>query len=68
MDDEGNPKEFLTPLERKTFNALRDGEVADSILELVNLEFHYDAPINKGYRYKKKIIYRYILDLPLEQT
>jgi len=58
MDDEGNPKEFLTPLERSTFNALREGlEVpAEALIELVNLEFSFDAPVNKGY----------ILDLPLE--
>jgi hypothetical protein len=59
VDDEGNPKEFLTALERSAFNALRDGMeiTSDVLLELLNLEFTFDAALNKGY----------ILDIPIEQ-
>lgn len=59
MDDEGIAKEFLTPLERDIYEALRNGgEVPEEhLLELLNLEFSgFDAPTNKGF----------ILDLPIE--
>ena len=58
-DEEGNPKEFLTPLEREVYDSLRMGGAVpeEALLELLNLEFSaFDAPTNKGY----------ILDLPLE--
>lgn len=59
MDEEGNPKEFLTVLERRFVNNLKDGvEIpSEDSLELLNLEFTaYEAPTNKGF----------ILDLPIE--
>ena len=59
-DEEGNPKEYLTPLERSVMDALKGGrEVpSESLLELLNLELAFEAPTNKGF----------VLDLPLEQT
>ncbi|CAD8103243.1 unnamed protein product [Paramecium sonneborni] len=58
MDEEGNPKEFLNPLEREVFDSLRFGrELTQEQLEsLFNVELSQDLPKNKGY----------ILDLPLE--
>lgn len=59
LDDEGNPKEFLNPVERETYDNLRFGrDIPLSVLEqLLNKELDLDAPKNKGF----------ILDLPLEE-
>ena len=59
MDEEGNPKEFLTVLERRFVTNLKDGiEIPpEDLIELLNLEFTaFEAPVNKGF----------ILDLPIE--
>ena len=58
-DDDGNPVDPFTPLERSVLEGLRQGnEIAPlALLQLLNLEFtHFDEPRNKGF----------ILDLPLE--
>lgn len=58
LDEEGNPQEFLTELEREVYDCIRFGkDIRVEALEILfNLEFEMDSPVNKGY----------ILDIPLE--
>lgn len=57
LDEENNPKEFLSPLEREVINDLKMGnEVSnDSLLELMNLELDDPLVSLKGF----------LLDIPL---
>jgi len=51
VDDEGNPKEFLTPIEKSIMQSLSEGQAIpqEAIIELMNAKINSEFTISRGF-------------------